>query len=456
MNVTQKISQYLETLSYEDIDRETIEYCKLLIADYLAACAAGRIINPVLNRAAETIMMRWGGAEESRPIFSNQKIPCANAAFLYGVYCHGADIDDGHRGLMGHPGAPVISAVLPMAEQYGKSGEETVLAVVAGYEVCIRLGKAMQPALVHRGFHSTGVVGAVAAAAACGKLLGLSADTIENAMALGMTQAGGLLMVAESGQMSKPVNPARAAYSGVLAALLAKEGVQASRNALESEKGFFHAFAEPADAETVLARLGEEFLLKGSYIKPYPSCRHTHGVIDAAERLYGRYESWEEIEKANVYIYPHAISIAGQIVTPKCIDDAKFSIHYALACTLADGSFGLHDLTECETRIAELEPLLQRIELICDESMERQKEGIRGAKVELLRKDGSILEEEVSLPKGDPEAPFDWEDMRRKLGSCGRGVFSEKTQERLLEIIRTLETAENLNELLEIVSNIEK
>ena len=453
MNITQALSKYIDELTYESIDKDTLDYCKILITDYLAACAAGKRVNTEFNEAARKVVMDMAGREDSHVIFSHTKIPVTNAAFMYGVFCHGADMDDGHREMMGHPGAPVISAVLPLAEMYGKTGKDVILAIVAGYEVCIRVGACMQPMLVQRGFHSTGVVGSLAAAAASAKLLDLSSKEIENALAIGMTQASGLLMVAESGQMSKPVNPARAASNGVMAALLAAEGACGSENGLESTKGFLGAFSDDVDTSSIIRGLGEEeFKLKYSYIKPYPSCRHSHGVINIAEHLYDGYDNVADIDEVDVYIYPNAISIAGQIIEPKNIDDAKFSIHYTLACTLYQGSFGIEDLLSLDKRLAQIEDILPKIRLISDDSQEDRTKGIRGCSIRIKLKTGQVLEESMTLPKGDPEYPFGWEDIQQKLAICSEGVFSDKEQENLMDVVKDLDRQKNMDDLLKIIT----
>lgn len=451
MKCEEKLSNFIAELSYNDIDEETVEYCKLLVADYVAASAACIKVNPVMNKAAEEIIFGAGGSPEAHVFFRGEKIPVINAAFMYGIYSHGADIDDGHKILMGHPGAPVISAILPLAENLQKSGKDVITAIVVGYETAVVLADIMQPELVNRGYHSTGVIGAVAAAASASKLLGISAEKVQNALALSMTQAGGLLMVAESGQMSKPINPASAAQSGVMASMLAARDVQGSSNALSSKKGFLHAFAGETDATSAVEKIGKPYKLKGSYFKPYPSCRHTHGAIDCAKCLSEKFGSIDDIEKVKVYIYRHAIDIAGQIIYPKSVDDTKFSIHYATACALKNGTFGINDLDNYVVNCARYEKLLNSIELIRDDSFERIGEGIRGTRMEIVLKDGSSFSEEVLIPKGDPEEPFTWDDMKEKMKLCTAGVLKTGTDE---DIIETVEKLDEITDIFELIGMV--
>lgn len=431
LNATKLLSEYVCKLCKDNITNHDIAYMRLLVLDYFAAAYAGRKVNTVFNHAMENIFFDMGGKEESTVLFSDKKIPMQNAAILNAAYAHGADMDDGHKRAMGHVGAHVISAVFAMAETLDVTEQEVIEAIVAGYEVYIRISAAAQPGLAKRGFHSTGTAGAVACAAACAKLLKLNADGIYNAMAIAVTQGSGLLIVAESGQTVKPINPAKAAQSGIISALLAKNGVIGATNPLESEKGWFHAMTDKVDEAMITAGLGEKNEISQCYLKPYPSCRHTHCGIEAAIRVHNRNKS-KAIARVNLYIYENAIKIAGQIIHPGTDDDAKFSIHYTLACALVNGSFGLDDLA-VEKAGAAVNSLIDRITLVNDPTMECREMGIRGAKVEVFFEDGSIDEETIPVPKGDPEVPFTLDDMREKLKSCCNGLLDEQGQEKLIE-----------------------
>ncbi len=431
LNATKLLSEYVYNLCKDNITDHDIAYMRLLILDYFAASFAGRKVNTVFNNAMESIFFDMGGKEESTVLFSDKKLPMQNAAILNATYAHGADMDDGHKRAMGHVGAHVISAVFAMAETLDVTEQEVVEAIVAGYEVYIRISAAAQPGLAKRGFHSTGTAGAVACAAACAKLLKLNADGIYNAMAIAVTQGSGLLIVAESGQTVKPINPAKAAQSGIISALLAKNGVVGATDPLESEKGWFHAMTDKVDEKMITNGIGEKNEISQCYFKPYPSCRHTHCGIEAAIRVHNRNKG-KAVTCANLYIYENAIKIAGQITHPKTDDDAKFSIHYTLACALVNGSFGLDDLA-VEKAGDDVNALIDKITLINDPTMECRERGIRGAKVEVFFEDGSIDEETIPVPKGDPEVPFTLDDMREKLKSCCRGLLDEQSQEKLIE-----------------------
>lgn len=440
IHATEILSRFLASLRYEDLGAEVVETTKLYIIDYYAACFAGLKVNGKFNRAVEEILFENGGREEASVLCSDRKLPASEAAFLNAVYAHGADMDDGNRKAMGHVAAHVMSAVFALAETLAVSGRDVIVAINAGYEVYNRVAAAVQPGLVRRGFHSTGTAGAIACGAAAAKLMGLDEKGIYNAISLSAIQSSGLMIITESGQSCKPINPANAARIGILSAKLAEKGIESSVYPLESQKGWFHAMSDQLDESAITEGLGEVFTITESYLKPYPSCRHTHCGIDAALSI--REEvgdiTAEMVDSIEVHIYGNAIRIAGQIELPKCAEDSKFSIHYSLATALLKGHFDLNDL-QIENVTEDIRSVVGKIRLIEDETMENRKAGIRGAKTVIRLTDGSQYSRTVLVPKGDAANPFTREEMAAKLSACAEGVLTEKQQKELLLSVKNMD-----------------
>lgn len=424
-DITVLLSEFVHRLSFNSLPQHTVENTRLFLIDYFAAAIAGKRVNTTFNAAIESAVFAAGGTEEATVLFSSKRLPVAKAAFMGAVYAHGADMDDGNRKAMGHVGACVFSTVLALAEKLGKGEQDIIVAANAGYELYCRIAAAAQPGLVHRGFHSTGTAGVIAAAGAAAKLMGLTAAQIRNAMAISVTMASGLMIIAEPGQSIKPLNPARAAEGGILAAFLAAKGVSGGDMPLESEKGWLHAMTDKADMSMITNGLGSVFCIDECYIKPYPSCRHTHPALQAAQDImFSNGLKATDIEGVTVHIYENAIKIAGQITAPQNNDDKKFSIHYALACMLAHGDFGLADI-ENSGVAPEVKALTEKIKLISDSTMENRDKGIRGCRV-VITAHGTDYSETVLIPKGDPQNPFTVEDERKKLLSVLGGVVKEE------------------------------
>ncbi len=431
--VTTKLSQTI--FGIQTLTEKDREQLRTLIIDYFAAAYAGFKQNRAFNDAVEKVVFPSAARPEESCVFlCKEKIPAGKAAFMNAIYGHGAELDDGNKKAAGHAGVHLIPAVFALADKLHSSQEDVLIALAAGYEAFIRISSAAMPGMVKRGFHSTGMAGTLGCAAACARLYHLNAQGVEDAIALATTLTGGLLSYGDSRPAIKPLNPGKAAENGILAAMLASEGVQGPTESLEGQNGWFHAVTDHVFED--MLEDSDHLLLHDCYFKLYPSCRHTHCGIEAAVDLHPAVMiagGVEQIEKVNVFIYPNAIKLAG-IRMPKDQDETKFSIYYTLACGLKNGTYGIADM-DPPNLSEDIDKLINKTELIPDETMEDRSKGIRGARVEVIYKNGQKNEETVLVPKGDPEKPLTREDIIGKLHVCAQGMANEQTLSNLIDAI---------------------
>ncbi|MCH5187318.1 MAG: MmgE/PrpD family protein [Oscillospiraceae bacterium] len=443
-NVTTRIADLVYNLSYDMVTEDTLDVVKKFIVDYYAAIAAGYKINDEFNRVIFDILADSGRKSESKIAFYDSRVSPETAAYMNAIYSHGADMDDGNKKAMGHIAAHVLSSVFAVAESRKSSWKEVIVAVLAGYEVFNRVAGAAQPGIVRRGFHSTGVAGTIASAAACAKLMGLDQDQIYNAISLAALQASGLLLITESGQACKPLNPANAARNGIISARIASKGIEGPVDPLESGKGWFHAFSETYNENILVDGLGEKLTINESYVKPYSSCRHTHCGIECAisirEQIIAKYGEFrqENINKVVLNIYQNAITVAGNVIVPRSNDQTKFSLHYSLAVALLKGEFGFKYLKTAAVT-DEIVDTIGKIRINVDEAMENTKKGIRGCHVDVIMNDGAVFSKTVYMPKGDAENSFTWDDVKAKLIDCADGVLTRGQCDCLVASIVELE-----------------
>lgn len=431
---------------------QDLKDAKLRILDLLISSAAGWRCNMEYNQMVNAVAFPMGGVPESTVIFNGRKLPAPMAAYLNATYGHGADIDDGHRVANGHPGVSLIPAVLALAEANNCSSDAILESILVGYETYLRVSKAVQPALLHRGFHGTGVVGAVAAAAACAKVLGLDEDRTHNAISLASVQASGLFEISESGQSTKPINPANACRTGVESALLARQGVQAPENPFEGNKGFFKAFSGQANPEEIIRGLGGSLGIGSCYIKLSPACRHTHPSIDAGVELGRRRKiRSEEVEKIDLCTYPNAAFVTGKIANPVSEGEAKFSMRYALAKSLLKGRYSFEELREAGNGDPETADLISKMELTTDPSLEDKDANIRGGRVTVHFTDGTEETCFIRVPRGELENPLAPEDILRKMRSCCENVLSIPVQDDLYASV--LGVNFDLKKVMDLIGN---
>lgn len=441
-DITTRISRFVADLRYEDFDAATVEQVKLFIADYYAACYAGYRINTALNEPVMKRMTLMGGNPRATVLFSDIKLPETNVAFINALYAHGADMDDGNRKSAGHIATHVMPSVFALAETLeGITWRDVFTAIVAGYDVFNRVVGAAQPSLYRKGFHATGIGGGIACAAACAKLMGLDADGIYNAISLAAIQSSGLIIIDESGQGCKPINPANGARIGLESAQLVALGVESSRDPLESRKGWFHAFTGTVDETVLFEGLGKTFTINESYLKLYPSCRHTHCGIDAAVDIRRRMDAdgvaVEDVEDILITIYPSAINSTGHTPYPTTVDQAKFSLYYCLAAALEKGEFGLAELEVSSCRLTNV--LVPKMRIIPDNELENRDKGIRGAVVTVTA-GGKTYTETVLTPKGEGEQRLSWADLEVKFRQCAEGMADADAVAQTIADIRGLDT----------------
>ena len=185
MGITADLAKDLYAI--KKLEKLDIEQLHTLIIDFFAAAYAGYKQNREFNKKVESVVYPQGGPEESSVLFQSRKYPARLAAFMNAVYGHGAELDDGNKKAAGHAGVHLIPAVFALADKLESNCDDVLLALATGYETYIRISSAAQPGLVARGFHSTGVAGTLACAAACARLYHLNAQGIEDAIALATT-----------------------------------------------------------------------------------------------------------------------------------------------------------------------------------------------------------------------------------------------------------------------------
>jgi 2-methylcitrate dehydratase PrpD len=324
--------------------------------------------------------------------------------------------------------------------------------MVAGYEIMIRLGAAITPSSLNRGFHITGITGVYGAAAACAKIMNLNQEETAGALGMAGLQASGLIQVNHEAEAAKvkPLNPARAASNGLLSCLLAKRGARGPLQILEGEDGYLKAVCDEVKQDLLTQGLGKEYEILKVYVKLYAACRHAHAPIDAVfEALKGQTVEPEEITRVSVETYSAAVRLAGirEATTPSA---ARFSIPFSVAIAMARKEAGPSQYCEEVIRDRSIQALAQKVELTVSEKWEIAYPHQRGATVTVHTRSGKALKDEVGLAKGEPENPASWDEMYRKFFSNATRLLSEKDAKELGDRIMAIEES-SLEDVLRLL-----
>ncbi|GAB1399125.1 MmgE/PrpD family protein [Aminivibrio sp.] len=411
-----KLSNFYAPLKVQDIPPEVMEKSRRVLADFLSETAAGYKTGE-LARIYNAYALKMGGKEEATILCEGKKVPAVNAAMALGIMAHSIELDDGHRWGTSHPAVAVIPAVLVMAERTGASFGEILKGIAIGYDVMLRAARAINPAHLKWGFHSTGTCGSLGAAAGCASILSLPAEEFAYAVSMGGLQSAGLQEMLHDHPGIKPLQPGRAAQSGVLSADLSKLGAKSPRTLFEGQHGWLKAMCrEEYSEEALTGELGERWEVLLSYTKLYPTCRHCHAAIDLIREARSVLNCTDEdVESILVKTYRLGIVEVGQIAHPATFQEAMFSLPFSLAVALRKGNVTLQDYTPELLHDAGLRRTAASVTVEEDEGMNALYPEERGAWLRLVLKDGRTFEKGIPVAKGEPENPVTDSELLEKL-----------------------------------------
>lgn len=370
------------------------------------------------------------------------------AGCMNGMLAHLLDMDDAHRDSLTKTGSAVTPAVLAMAEAQDATGAEALRAAVAGYEVMIRLGLAVNPGHRSRGFHSTATLGAFGAAVAAGCVLKLDAARMVDALGIAGTQSAGLTAFINNAAMTKPFNVAKAVHSGILAARLAAAGFRGPPDVLEGAEGYFRAYAEACDMDVLLDGLGVRYRLLESGFKPHAACRYAHAPIDAASELMARHGfAAADIAAMDVYLSELA-SRQSNFYGPQTVASAQGSTPFVIAAAIAARTSAL-SVADVKRAIgdASVHELHRRITLHVDPGMPYMG---RGARIVVRLADGRALEHSVALPRGEPENPMPDAAIEQKFMRQAQAAVGARQAGALRDAMATLEAQHSVRALMRL------
>ncbi len=413
--LTRSLGQFVSDLSPNRLPAEAVRVARMGFIDTIGTMIAGRHEDSV-RIMTETLAPGDGKATLT---FGERKAPAPEAAWINGTAAHALDYDD--VALRGHPSTVLVPAIVAEAEHLGSSGAEMITAYVAGYETWAELFRRDTGLLHQKGWHPTGLYGAVGAAAACAKLRKLDAEKSAVAIALGASQSAGLM--SNFGTMTKPFHAGKAAHAGIMAARLAEAGFTANTDALEHPQGFLHAISPTGteDRESD-SKAGVEWaiLSQGLGIKKYPTCYCTHRAIDCMLDLVTNSPiKADEVEQITVNISDYFSTVLRNH-QPDTGLAAKFSIEFCMASGIIAQRVGLRELTDAFVQRPDIQALMRKVEIVTSSTYDPEMPGAAPAdQVTVRLVDGTLIEgEPVARATGHPARPLTDQQLYDKFVDC--------------------------------------
>lgn len=454
-SLTSHVADFVSSTRLTDIPDAVLALGRKSILDGLglalagAAAESGTIVNAYL---ADLGFARG----DSTVIGTELRLPARFSAFANGIAIHAHDFDDTQLavatdrvyGLLMHPTAPVLPAVLAVAERAGSTGAAFVAAYHVGIEVCCKVAEAIAPQHYQSGNHTTGTCGTFGAAAGVANLLGL--DPGHAAMVLGMAGSQSAGLRENFGTMTKPFHPGRSAESAVLAADLVARGFSATSNILEAPRGFYNAAAGGYDDAAIRGKLGAPwtFAMPGISIKPYPSGSLTHPGMSLLQRLIAEHDIRpEQVVAIRVGANRHMpTTLLHNAPTTEL--QAKFSMQFSMAILLLRRQAGLEDYTDETVNRADVRAMMDKVDFYVNPTADAAGFDKMTTLVSIQLADGRVVEGQADFGKGSPAMPMDWSDVSAKFAECASyGGVDPQTIRDMIGIVENLENLSDINQL---------
>jgi len=464
MDAAYLLAKNMVDVKYEGLPADVVEHTKKQVLDILGVALGGSSKAGVKELAE--IISDWGGREESTIFCFGKKVPAPNAAQVNATMGHALDYDDTGDGPT-HPSVVIVPTALAVAERQGRvSGRELITAVALGVDMMGRLGQAFRsgmktvPVAGHpgAGWHLTALYGYLASAGVAGRLLGLDAEKIVNAIGIAYHQCSGNGQCVTEGALTKRMGPGFAARGGIVAALMAEKGITGAKESLEGEVGLYNLYHNGEyDPKPLTADLGKRFTGLNAVMKPYPCCKGAHSYVDLALEMLAKYRfSPEDIQEITVYNQDDKYFLLHPLEKrrrPGNPVDSQFSIPWAVAAVFARGHAGVGEFTEEAIKSPDILDVSAKVRVEADKGV-GEKKGLIPAKIMVTTKNGETYIEQLDIAGEEGIKPLPFSDYERKFRDCAAYAVKPRTAkqiDKLVSLVIQLDKVEDIREIVELL-----
>ncbi|MFT5447608.1 MAG: 2-methylcitrate dehydratase PrpD [Gammaproteobacteria bacterium] len=438
--VTRLLSENASSITFDRLPADVVTVTKHCLLDWLAVTMAGAL-EPLTQQLTDFVSSE-GGAPQATLIGTGGKVSAGQAALVNGSAGHALDYDDVLRLLNGHPTAPVMPAILAVAENRGASGRALIEAFVAGVETESRVGGVMGEGHYAGGWHATGTNGHFGAAAGVARLLGLDCATTAMALGIAGTQAAGLK--AMFGTMCKPLHAGKAAQNGLFAAEMASRGFISNPAVIECLQGFGDTQTDTFAPEKGLDGIGDVFLIPTIRFKYHAACYGTHAPIDAAVTCRENPAfNHDEVEKIEIRVTSRCLRMCN-IPAPTSGLEAKFSLRFTVGLALCGVDTGrLDTFDDAIVGREDVMALCNKGVVVGDDTLERNE-----SRITVHMRDGTVLSQQTDLSAPITDLDLTWGRLQTKFRGLAEPIVGAAQTEQMLEIVSDLENVTSLSPLL--------
>ena len=453
MTLAQQIAERVVAMCADNLPQAALDWSRVGVMDTLGCTLAG-VAEDAPSKLAEVIGVNITGGE-SLVLGTASRTSALDAALMNGVAAHVLDYDNGGAHMGGHASAVMVPALLAAAEAFDCSGQDVLVAHAAGFETGSQLGRAVHPMHYESGWHPTSTVGVFAVAAACSRLLNLTAEQTATALAISTSLAAGTK--ANFGTMVKSLHVGQCARGGLMAALLARKGYTANADAFDHKQGYFNLFNGPGKfhADKVLEGWGAplDIIEPGAAYKLYPCCYSTHAAVEAALNLvreHGPFKA-DEIERVNSYTHAQRLPHTDR-PQPKAALEAKFSVQYCVARAVLDGHVLMQDFDPQAFNQPGMQALLTRVHATPHLDGQFEAGQMMAAEVKITFKNGRTIASRVLAPLGRTSAnPIPPALLKTKFEDCAASVLPVAQVSQLSQALEQFDTLTSVRAFMRLL-----
>jgi 2-methylcitrate dehydratase PrpD len=428
-DVTRRLAQHVVSARPEDLPASVRKEAARTLLNWVG-CTVGGSRHETVGIALSALSP-FSGPAHAGILGRKERLDILNAALVNGISSHVLDYDDTHSHNIIHPAGPVLSAILPFSEHHQVSGADFVNALVLGVDVECRIGNAVYPKHYDAGWHITGTAGVFGAAAASGKLLGLSEQQMVWALGLAATQPVGLQEM--FGSMTKSFHPGRAAQNGLTAALLASKSFTSSEQALEAKYGWANVVSTEHHYGAIVNDLGKQYEITNNTYKPFACGVVMHPTIDGCIQL-GNETRLKPADVDRIELKVHALVMQLTSKTaPQTGLEGKFSIYHAASVAFVEGAGGIDQFSDRAVRDRTIVSVRDRVSTSVDSSLHEDQ-----VRILLTAKDGRRFEKFVEHAVGSLDHPMSDTDLEAKFSGLANGVLPPDRQRKLIDLCRDI------------------
>ncbi len=414
MTAARTLATYAAGLTYEQVPAAARERALQCIIDTTGAALFGSRLP--WSRIVAGHAEQCGGNGDSGVIGTALKVSPPAAALANGVCAHAFELDGLRKPSAGvHPGAILLPAALAVAQDQGASGRDLLTAFVAGAEVMFRIGLAAKQSTETLGFHAPGINGPYGSAIVAGKLLGLNADQLTQALGIAGSMGGGLLAFAKAGNgaMVKRLHMGRAAEAGVVAALLARDGYEGPDTVLEGQFGYLESYCRDGDPSLLTKDLGTHFDIVYACLKRYACHITAHTPVQSLQELRTEHGFGGDDVAALTIHARHKVMSHHDIREPRDVAGAQYSVPFCAAIALYYDVNDPMAFSETALNDAKVRTLSRNLQLV--EMDVAEPGGAWSTQVVVQLKDGRRFERFAEDFKGTPATPLSAEELKTKF-----------------------------------------